>query len=486
MAAERVRFAPSPTGELHIGGVRTALYDWLIARQSGGQFILRIEDTDRTRYVAGSDDRLIEILTWLGLSPDEGPVNGGPHAPYVQSQRLEKYRTAAEQLVQQGNAYWCFCTPERLEKLRADQQANKQPPRYDRQCLNLSAEEIAERRAAGERAVVRHHIPEGVTTIHDEIRGDVTFQHAEIDDYVLLKSDGFPTYHLAVVVDDHAMQITLVIRAEEWLPSTPKHVLLYKAFGWELPRFAHPPLILDRSRAKLSKRHGAVSAEAFRESGILPEALLNAVALLGWNPGTEQDIFTRDELIASFHLDRVHQAGAIFDPEKLLWINQQHMKRYSDAELVKLSEPFFFAKHGDTWTQFSVKERAIAIVRERAKTLADIADGISFLLTLPDYDPALLIPKKGSAQRADEALHAAEELLSGSFSQNSAELQQTLEAHATAAGFTRGEFFWPLRAALSGSAASPGVTEILLTLGADEVQQRLGVARQRLTALLKS
>jgi len=480
MAAERVRFAPSPTGELHIGGVRTALYNWLIARQSGGQFILRIEDTDRARYVPGSDDRLIETLAWLGLSPDEGPTTGGPHAPYVQSERQALYKAAAEQLVKQGNAYWCFCTPERLEQLRAEQQANKQAPRYDRLCLSLSAEEVAQRRAAGERAVVRHYIPEGVTTIHDEIRGDVTFQHAELDDYVLLKSDGFPTYHLAVVVDDHAMQITLVIRAEEWLPSTPKHVLLYQAFGWEPPRFAHPPLILDRSRAKLSKRHGAVSAEAFREQGILPEALLNGVALLGWNPGTEQDIFTREELIAVFHLDRVHQAGAIFDPEKLLWINQQHMKRCTDVELAQLAEPFLLAKYGDSWTQFSAKDRAIAIVRERARSLVELADGAGFLLQLPDYDATLLIPKKGTLQRTQEALTIAKTLLSKPLPQETPALQQMLEQAAEAAGFTRGEFFWPLRAALSGSAASPGVTEMLTTLGANEVQQRVATALERL------
>jgi glutamyl-tRNA synthetase len=480
MAAERVRFAPSPTGELHLGGVRTALYDWLIARQSGGKFVLRIEDTDRTRYVPGSDERLIATLAWLGLSPDEGPTNGGPYAPYVQSQRLDRYRQAAEQLINQENAYWCFCTPQRLEELRAAQQANKQPPRYDRRCLNLSADEVAQRRTAGERAVVRHRIPEGTTTVHDVIHGDIVFQHAELDDYVLLKSDGFPTYQLAVVVDDHAMEISMVIRGEEWVSSLPKNILLYQAFGWTPPRFAHPPSILDRSKAKLSKRHGAASAEAWREQGILPEALINAVALLGWNPGTEQEIFSLDELVKTFRLERVHVAGAVFDSEKLLWINQQHMKKLSDAELANLAETFLLERHGDAWKNFPQQEKAVAMVRERARTLGELAQGVGFLLQLPQYDGSLLVPKKGTVERTKDALTAANGLLSQPVPNNEAQLQQQLEQAAENGGFTRGEFFWPLRTALSGSAASPGVTEILLALSPEEIQRRLATALEHL------
>ncbi len=313
-ALVRVRFAPSPTGYVHLGSLRTALYCYLFARHHGGVNILRIEDTDRTRYVEGAIENLLRTMEWAGITFDEGPITGGAFAPYVQSERTELYRKHADELIALGKAYPCFCTPERLDQVRKAQQAASIPPMYDRLCRNLTKEEADKRIASGEAHVVRMRVPIGeVVRFHDMIRGDVEFDSKTIDDQVLLKSDGFPTYHLANIVDDHWMQITHVIRAEEWLSSTPKHVLLYDAFGWEAPKFAHLPLLLNADRSKLSKRQGDVAVEDYREKGYLPEALINFLALMGWNPSATEEIFSIHELIRQFDLERVNKAGAIFE-----------------------------------------------------------------------------------------------------------------------------------------------------------------------------
>src|SRR3989338_2085436 len=318
--AVRTRFAPSPTGDPHVRSVWTALFNWLYARHYHGKFILRIEDTDRTRFIASAEMKIIEALRWFGLDYDEGPDIGGPFGPYRQSERLNLYQQYAEQLIANGAAYYCFCSPERLQEIRKEQKLRKTPIRYDGNCRNLDPQAAFSRRAAGEIAVVRLKIPfNGQTVVDDLIRGRVVFKNSVIDDQILLKSDGWPTYHLASVVDDHFMQINPVIRAEEWLSSTPKQLLLYQALGWTAPRFAHLPLILGSDRSKLSKRHGSMDALKFRDDGYLPEAVINFLALLGWNPKTNEEFFTRAELIKRFELKAVNKAGAIYDRQKLDW-----------------------------------------------------------------------------------------------------------------------------------------------------------------------
>jgi len=310
----RVRFAPSPTGYPHVGNIRTALFNWLFARHTGGKFIVRIEDTDVTRMIEGAVEAILDGLRWLGLDWDEGPEVGGNYGPSFQSQRLKFYQEAAQRLVSQGNAYYCYCSPERLEEMRAEQVRHKQPPGYDRRCRNLSQEERAQKEAEGVTPVVRFKTPlSGQTRFNDLIWGEVVFEHNTIDDFVLLKSDGYPTYHLANVVDDHLMEITHVLRAEEWLSSTPRHLLMYQALGFEPPQFAHLPMILGADRGKLSKRHGVVSITEYHEQGYLPETMVNFLALLGWSLDDKTEILSRKELIANFSLERVSRTGAIFN-----------------------------------------------------------------------------------------------------------------------------------------------------------------------------
>ena len=330
----KTRIAPSPTGIIHIGNLRTALYNYLFAQQNGGEFLLRVEDTDRERFVEGATEKVLETLKWVGLQ-------WGNKDPIIQSQRVEIYKKHAQQLVDSGKAYYCFCTPERLTEMREERQAKKLPPRYDGQCRNLSAEEVEDKLKADEKYVIRLKVPENEEIeFNDTVYGKIKYNSSDIDDQVLIKSDGFPTYHLAVVVDDHEMEITHVMRGEDWLPSTPKHVLLYKAFGWEMSEFIHLPNILGENKKKLSKRTGDVSVESFKEQGYLPEALINYLALLGWNPGTEQELFSLEELIESFDIKKVHKAGAIFDIKKLDNINGQYIRKLDIKKLVELCLPY--------------------------------------------------------------------------------------------------------------------------------------------------
>jgi nondiscriminating glutamyl-tRNA synthetase len=345
----RTRYAPSPTGYLHVGGLRTALYNYLFARRQGGQIILRIEDTDQTRRVEGAVENLIEIFGWLGLEFDEGPHVGGNCGPYVQSERLSLYRQHIEILAQAGHAYPCFCLKEVLDQMRADQAARGLPPMYDRRCRRMNREQSRARVDAGEPHVWRMAVPEsGDVRIQDSIRGDVKFENTTIDDQVLLKTDGFPTYHMANVVDDHHMGITHVIRGEEWLPSTPKHVLLYDFFGWQAPQFAHLPLLLNPDRSKMSKRSGDVAVEAYKDKGILPEALINYVALLGWHPSDDREIFSLEELVREFSLERVGKAGAIFDMTKLWWMNAEYIKKQVADDLFEHIRPLLGEIPGQT------------------------------------------------------------------------------------------------------------------------------------------
>lgn len=481
----RVRFSPSPTGELHLGSARTALFDHLFAKGNNGIHILRVEDTDQSRYVAGSMDRFLADLAWLGIVFDEGPQGGGEHGPYIQSERTPLYQEAAQQLLGEGHAYKCWCTPERLTQMREAQMAAKQAPRYDRYCLNMSEEQRVKSEESDESFVVRMKIPDGTTVFTDLVRGEVRVENKEIDDQVLLKSDGYPTYHLANIVDDHAMQISHVFRAEEWLPSTPKHIILYQMFGWQPPIFAHLPMVLNKERRKLSKRKDGemVWISTYRRQGYLPEAMVNYLAFLGWNPGDEREFFTLDELIREFSVERVHPAGAIFDPEKLRFYNAHYLRQLSDEAIVqKLRDgdfltPELSASHND------LLARWVHILRDRVEILGDFEPNIWSLRHLEDYPAERLIFKKSDLARSEAGLQRVSELFEAAsdtvwVSQET--LQETL-AQAVTDDLTNGDVFWPTRVALSGLEASPSPTELLWVLGREESLKRLATAREKLT-----
>ncbi|KKS56527.1 MAG: Glutamate-tRNA ligase [Candidatus Magasanikbacteria bacterium GW2011_GWA2_42_32] len=447
----RVRFAPSPTGFLHVGSLRTALYNFLFARQKGGDFILRIEDTDRTRLVDGATECLLKILTTAGLDWDEGPMSNGKEkgkfGPYIQSERTKIYKKYAEKLIEKGQAYHCFCSAERLEKLRETQQANKLPTMYDGLCRSLDKSVIAKSLKENQPHVIRLTVPkEGNTNFNDVVRGAVAFENKLIDDQVLVKSDGFPTYHLANVVDDHLMEITDVIRGEEWLSSTPKHILLYQAFGWTPPRFAHIPLLLNPDKSKLSKRQGDVAAEDYLKKGYLPEALINFVALLGWNPGTEQEIFSLPELIKYFDITKVQKAGAVFNVEKLNWMNGEYIKKMAVDELVKKCLPYLKDANYDLDKIGKEKlEKIVRLEQERMKKLTDLPLAVEFFFKEPQYDAKILVWKKSLELIEKENL-------------------------------ANGPTLWPMRVALSGREASPGPFAIAGILGKGETIKRLKIA----------
>ena len=479
---ERTRFAPSPTGMLHIGSVRTALYAYFLAHQTGGQFVLRIEDTDQSREVDGGVKNIVGTMHALGLNPDEGVglnasgemVDEGPHAPYQQSKRLSLYAKCANELLATGHAYRCFCTRERLEQLRDVQRVSGKPPRYDRQCLGMTDAEVEARLAADEPHVIRMRVPEGSTTVHDVIRGDVVFHHAEVDDQVLLKSDGFPTYHLAVVVDDHDMEITTVIRGEEWLPSTPKHLMLYAMFGWEPPRFAHVPLLLNADKSKLSKRQGDVAAETYLQRGYLSEAVINFVATLGYNPTGDREVYSKEELIELFDLSEVKRSGAIVNFEKLDWLNRQYLQSWTANAVTERLRAW------DGPLPAGV-ERIVEVERHRATTLRDILDAIPTYASLPDYESALLVWKKSDARDAAEMLSAVRGYLDhyGDVA-DMGRFENDLKAWVASTGVSTGNVLWPLRIALSGRAVSPSPFELVYALGKTEAMARVDAAIARL------
>jgi glutamyl-tRNA synthetase len=468
----RVRFAPSPTGYLHVGGLRTALYNYLFAKHHGGSFVLRIEDTDQSRKVEGAVENLIRTLRWAGLDYDEGPEKGGAYGPYIQSERLAIYREHATRLVDAGKAYYCFCTPERLDELRQKQQALKLPPSYDRHCRDLPREDSAKRVAAGEGHVVRMKVPiGGEMTFEDRIRGKVTIAHKVLDDQVLLKSDGFPTYHLAVVVDDHHMAITHVIRGEEWLPSTPKHILLYQYFGWDLPEFAHLPLLLNPDRSKLSKRQGDVAVEDYRAKGYLRDAIVNFVAFLGWNPGDERELFSLEELIRDFSLERVGKAGAVFNVEKLQWLNQQHLRRITPADLIPQVRQLV-ADRGWPVPADATIERAIHLMRERVTFIHDFVEFSDYLFRDPEQFDAEARAKSwpdGAAER----VRAFADRLEGLAAFDHPSIESALKDLATQLQIKPGLLVHPTRYALSGKTVGPGLYEMMEFLGKEVVLRRL-------------
>ncbi len=473
----RVRFAPSPTGFPHVGNIRTALFNWLFARHHGGTFILRIEDTDVERMVPGALEAVLEGLRWLGLDWDEGPEVGGPHAPYIQSQRRQIYQDFARRLVDQGNAYYCFFSPQRLQAMRQEQMSRKLPPGYDRHCRELGL-------GPQEGAVVRFRTPlSGETRFNDLLRGEVVFQNQTLDDFVLLKSDGYPTYHLANVADDHLMGITHVLRADEWLSSTPRHLLLYQALGKTPPLFAHLPMILGPDRSKLSKRHGATAIGDFREQGYLPEAMVNFLALLGWSLDETAELFSQEELVKHFSLERVGLNPAIFNREKLDWMNGVYIRRLSSEDFARRILPFLergLPSSVPRPLSLEYLDRLAPLVQERARTLAEAVSLADFFL-LPhlEYDPALLTGKL-SREKAREALGITlESLTVPDFSAE--ELEKTLRPLAQTLGLETGPYFGLIRVAVTGRTAAPPLFQTMSILGKERCTERLRQALYHLS-----
>ncbi len=474
----RVRFAPSPTGSLHIGSVRTTLYNYFFARQNKGALVLRVEDTDQDRLVPGAIDTIYDGLRWIGIRWDEGPREGGPHAPYVQSERLPLYQEHARRLVAQGHGYYCFCTKERLAAVRQQQQARGDVTRYDRHCRWIEPALAAER-AAREPHVVRLKIPEeGTIVIEDLVHGRVEWPLASLEDHVLLKSDGFPTYHLAVVVDDHLMEISHVFRADDWLPSTPKHVLLYRAFGWEVPPFAHLPNVLGPDGRKLSKRHGATAVSEFRDAGYLPEAVVNFLALIGWSPGTEQEIFSLEELIARWRIEQVQAAGGRWDRERLNWFNGTWIRRLSHDELAPRLRAFLPAD----WDERRVRA-AVPLVQERIQTLADAKPLIEFLFTdALEYDATAFKRARHEPGDVAEALARASVVLRHAEPFDGPVLEQALRAVAADVGWKAGDLFMAIRIAVTGRTETPPLMESLVLLGRERALDRVEAAQEKLGA----
>lgn len=472
----RVRFAPSPTGFLHVGGLRTALYNYLLARQTGGTFLLRIEDTDQTRLVEGATENILEAMAWAGVPPDEGAGKGGALGPYVQSQRLDIYKRHADQLVEAGHAYACFCTSEELAARREAAQAAGHATMYDRKCRALDPAEARQRIESRTPHVIRMKVPDDRTLVVDDmVRGRVEFQSSVVDDQVLMKSDGFPTYHLAAIVDDHLMEITHVIRGEEWLTSTPKHLLLYEYFGWTPPRFAHLPLIVNRERKKLSKRDGDVAVESYREKGYLPEALINFLALIGWSPGDERELFTLAELVEAFSVERINVSAGVFDLDKLNHIQRQHFKNASVERLVEVCRP-----HAPPDVDSAYLGRVLDLMRERILLPPEVA-GLGYFFSDPTgYDEKAVKKrwKEGSAALvrdfAEELSHLSEWTV--------ARLEACLTELTNDRGLAAGELIHPTRLAVTGVAAGAGLYETMEVLGQEACVRRLRKAADALGA----
>ncbi len=484
----RTRFAPSPTGYPHVGNIRTALFAWLFARHNGGSFIVRIEDTDVARKVKGAVEAILNSLRWLGLDWDEGPEVGGKYGPYFQSQRLDRYRESAERLVLQGDAYYCYCSPQRLEEMRKEQVRRKQPPGYDRHCRNLSQEERSRKEAEGITPVVRFKTPlEGQTKFSDVIWGEVVFENSTLDDLVLLKSDGYPTYHLANVVDDHLMEISHVIRAEEWLSSTPRHVLLYRALGFEAPQFAHMPMLLGTDRSKLSKRHGAVSITEYQEQGYLPEAMVNFLALLGWSLDDKTEIMSRQELIDNFSLERVSRTAAIFNREKLDWMNGIYIRSLSLEDFTQRALPFLerdLPPEVKRPLSIDYVRQIMPLIQERARNLAEVADLTEFFFIGElDYDTNLLIGKGMTGESTTEALEVSRQRLEQLKSFDTESLEALLRPLAVELELKTGQLFGALRVATTGRTAAPPLFQTMAVLGKELSLRRVEAALDKLHSL---
>lgn len=476
MSDIRVRYAPSPTGLQHIGGVRTALYNYFFAKASGGKFILRIEDTDRERYSDESLQDLYDTLDFLGIKADEGPRDGGSFGPYVQSQRIELYRKKAEELVEKGQAYYCFCTSQRLDALRAEQEKNKSSQQgYDRHCSTLPLKEARERIKKGEKYVIRLRVPqEGETSFDDILLGRITRKNSDITpDPILLKSDGYPTYHLANVIDDHEMKITHIMRAQEWIPSTPLHVIMYKAFGYEIPKYCHLPMVMGSDGHKLSKRHGSTSLRDFREKGYLPEALINYVTLVGWAFDGERELFSKEELEKLFSMEKIHPSPAVFDYKKLDWFNGYYIRQKSDDELAGLTAPYF-EKAGFKVTKKTLTS-AMPLIKERIRVLSEAPDMLKFLFTDVLWDnKEMFLAKKQELSQAVAYLGYARDVLKSSKAAKDAE--KVMYQKSIDDGVKANNVFMPLRVAITGSSVSPPLFESIEVMGISKALSRVDSA----------
>jgi glutamyl-tRNA synthetase len=486
----RTRIAPSPTGKMHIGTLSTALFDYFLARQSGGSFIIRIEDTDRERLFPGAVENLLTMLQKVGISHDEGPVlnadgtlgEKGNFGPYVQSNRLALYPKYAQELVEKGFAYPCFCSVERLDAMRKAQAAAKQTTKYDRLCLTLTREEAEAKKkeydAAGKAYVIRLKVPEGKTSFVDAIRGEIEFDHREVDDCILLKSDGFPTYYLACCIDDHLMQISHILRGEEWISSTPKSLILFDMFGWERPTFAHVPLLLGPDKKKLSKRTGDTAIEEYFNHGYLAEALINFVGTLGFNPSADREIFSLEELIQSFDLHKVNKSGAVMNIEKLDWMNRHYMMQLSEDDLASRLPEFVSVDMRDPRMR-----RAMMIERSRVSRLTEFQDAFALYLALPEYDASLIVWKKSDVHDAIAQLIGVQNMLNhcevSTFARPEL-LEAAIKEYITRNGLQNGNVLWPLRVSLSGHEKSATPFELLWALGKEESLLRIEEAIKRL------
>ncbi|HIS27117.1 MAG TPA: glutamate--tRNA ligase [Candidatus Pullilachnospira intestinigallinarum] len=481
MTTVKTRFAPSPTGRMHVGNLRTALYAYLVAKHAGGKFMLRIEDTDQERFMEGALEIIYRTLEQTGLIPDEGPDKDGGVGPYVQSERTAQgiYMKYAKQLIDQGDAYYCFCTKERLDSLRTTV-AGKEISIYDKHCLHLSKEEIEANLAAGKPYVIRMNMPtEGTTTFHDELYGDITVNNNELDDMILIKSDGYPTYNFANVVDDHLMGITHVVRGNEYLSSAPKYNRLYEAFGWEVPVYIHCPLITNEEHQKLSKRSGHSSYEDLLDQGFLTEAIVNFVALLGWSPAGDNELFTLEELVKEFDYHRISKSPAVFDMVKLRWMNGEYMKKMDDEKFYEMALPYI----RQVITKDLDLHKIAAMVKTRIEVFPDIPGHIDFFEKMPEYDVSMYRHKKMKTTE-ESSLALLQEvlpLLEAQEDYSNDALFALLSAYGKEKGYKTGFVMWPIRTALSGKQMTPaGATEILEVLGKEESLTRLRAAIDKL------
>ncbi len=483
----RVRYAPSPTGLQHIGGIRTALFNYFFARSKGGKFILRVEDTDRERYTEEALQDLYDTLDWLGVKWDEGPEIGGPYGPYIQSERFDLYREYADKLLEDGKAYRCFCTSDRLEKLREEQKKEKKSLGYDRHCRNLTEEEINEKLAAGMPYVIRFKVPfEGKTSFEDILLGKVTRKNKDVSpDPILLKSDGFPTYHLANVVDDHFMRISHILRAQEWIPSGALHVLLYEAFGWVPPVYCHLPMVMGKDGQKLSKRHGSTSVVEFREKGYLPEAIINYVSMVGWSYDDKREFFTREELEKLFSLEKINKAPGVFDYKKLEWFNGQYIRKKSMAELTELVLPYLkkdgIVSDPPTDSEMKIVAEMMPLMAERLHLLSDISKLSAFLFKdITDYDTAALVPKKMDAEGTIKVLREILSVIGTIVSTGEEEAETIFRSIAEKLEVKLGSVLMPLRVAVTGSTVSPPIIGSIKLIGEEKTVERIKLALEKL------
>ena len=481
MSTVKTRFAPSPTGRMHVGNLRTALYAYLIAKHEGGKFMLRIEDTDQERFMEGALDIIYRTLAKTGLVHDEGPDKDGGVGPYVQSERQAQglYMKYAKKLIEQGDAYYCFCDKERLESLKTEV-AGKEITVYDKHCLHLSKEEIEANLAAGKPYVIRINMPtEGTTTFHDELYGDITVENNELDDMILIKSDGYPTYNFANVIDDHLMGITHVVRGNEYLSSAPKYNRLYEAFGWEIPKYIHCPLITNEDHQKLSKRCGHSSYEDLLDQGFLTEAIVNFVALLGWSPSSDNEIFSLEELVKEFDYHRISKSPAVFDMVKLRWMNGEYMKKMDDDKFYEMALPYL----KEVITRDLDFHKIAAMVKTRIEVFPDIKDHVDFFEKVPEYETSMYVHKKmkTNEETSLQVLRVVQPLLEAQEDFSNDALFEMLSAYAKEHGYKVGYVMWPIRTALSGKQMTPaGATEILEVLGKEESLVRIQAAIDKL------